>query len=495
MGGIFVSYRRHDSAAMTLIVVRELKKRYCTTKMFYDADPETRAQLLGANLPKVLVEKLRESTVALIVIGRDWLDQRDSSGRRRLDDPNDYVRLEVQTALRLSNEDGLVVVPLLVDGASMPLADSLPPDLVDLTRLGGWQIDLARTEFGIRVMSGLFQRLDQYFPVCRGRDTDTPVRITSREPQHQPTVAVGNTMSYLVTLLIAALVLYLLQTFHVLGGAQPGSKDALFSISATSPTQAWAVGDNGSIMHLSGGDWSKVPSPTKVHLNAVFMVSDRQGWAVGGDPGGTGTVLYFGGATWYMVPGVVSAPLCGLYMVSGSVGWAVGWDGVILRYLNGKWLPYGQSPTTQILRSVYMSSATEGWAVGDGGEILRYSGNHWMEARRPTVSDLYSVVEDSAGEGWAVGSRGTLLQLLGEEWIPRVGATTSTLSGVAMLPNGEDWAVGQYGSLEHYVSGDWQLVQSPTRASLFAVVALTYSQALAVGDHGTILRYVDEAWT
>jgi hypothetical protein len=70
--------------------------------------------------------------VLLAVIGKGWVDATDTSGRRRLDDPHDFVRLETSAALKRD----IPVVPVLVHGAQMPRADGLPPDLADRRRAG-----------------------------------------------------------------------------------------------------------------------------------------------------------------------------------------------------------------------------------------------------------------------------------------------------------------------------------------------------------------------
>jgi hypothetical protein len=67
----------------------------------------------------------------IALIGDDWLDIADAGGRRRLDDPDDPVRLEIGLALARSD---LVVIPVLVEGATMPRAEQLPDDLKPLTR-------------------------------------------------------------------------------------------------------------------------------------------------------------------------------------------------------------------------------------------------------------------------------------------------------------------------------------------------------------------------
>jgi len=67
-------------------------------------------------------------TVLLALVGTDWANLTDKQGRRRLDDPDDFVRLEIETALRR----GIRVIPILIDDAEMPRSQDLPPRLVPL---------------------------------------------------------------------------------------------------------------------------------------------------------------------------------------------------------------------------------------------------------------------------------------------------------------------------------------------------------------------------
>ena len=83
------------------------------------------------------IEKSVSSCDALIaVIGRDWLVSSDEKGRRRLDNPEDFVRLEIATALKR----GVIVIPVLVEDASMPKAVDLPEDLKPLSRRNAFEI-------------------------------------------------------------------------------------------------------------------------------------------------------------------------------------------------------------------------------------------------------------------------------------------------------------------------------------------------------------------
>ena len=79
----------------------------------------------------------------LALIGEEWLTITDADGRRRLDDPHDFVRLEIEAALARN----VRVIPILVDGARMPTAEELPNSLARLARRQALELSPARFDF------------------------------------------------------------------------------------------------------------------------------------------------------------------------------------------------------------------------------------------------------------------------------------------------------------------------------------------------------------
>lgn len=100
--------------------------------IFYDLDSMT----VGLNFKRQIEDTVQKCDVLLAVIGRDWLTMTDEAGNRRLDDPNDFVRLEIAAAL----ERDIRVVPVLLDGTEVPAASALPDDLKELAERHGVKI-------------------------------------------------------------------------------------------------------------------------------------------------------------------------------------------------------------------------------------------------------------------------------------------------------------------------------------------------------------------
>jgi TIR domain len=124
-GGVFISYRRQESGGVAGRLYDRLVGRFGGGQVFMDVD--TIAP--GVKFTDVITEALSSCAVLLAVIGPRWLTATDEDGRRRLDDRDDIVRWEIQTALE---RDGIVVIPVLVEGAVMPRPHQLPQSLAGL---------------------------------------------------------------------------------------------------------------------------------------------------------------------------------------------------------------------------------------------------------------------------------------------------------------------------------------------------------------------------
>ena len=129
---LFISYRRDDSAGYSGRVHDRLQREFGGNLLFMDVDSIP----LGVNFSKVLVEEVAKCDVLLAVIGPGWLDAHDEKGHRRLDNPDDFVRIEIGTALKR----GIPVIPILLEGTPVPKADQLPDDLKELALRNGLNV-------------------------------------------------------------------------------------------------------------------------------------------------------------------------------------------------------------------------------------------------------------------------------------------------------------------------------------------------------------------
>lgn len=132
MAKVFISYRRDDSADATGRIYDWLTARLGPQAIFRDVDDIP----FGVDFKKYLEDTVSQCAMMLVVIGPQWLNIPDDTGKRRLDDPRDFVRIEVETALKRD----IPVIPLLVSGANMPDADHLPSSLSNLAYRNGISI-------------------------------------------------------------------------------------------------------------------------------------------------------------------------------------------------------------------------------------------------------------------------------------------------------------------------------------------------------------------
>jgi hypothetical protein len=121
---IFLSYRRADSAEITGRISDKLIAHFGRDAVFQDVDSIP----FGLDFREYLNDTVGKCNALVAVIGPDWLNVTDEIGTRRLDDPADFVRIEIAAALSRN----ILVVPLLVRGAIMPKEDDLPADLKPL---------------------------------------------------------------------------------------------------------------------------------------------------------------------------------------------------------------------------------------------------------------------------------------------------------------------------------------------------------------------------
>jgi TIR domain len=153
MTKVFLCYRREDSGGYAGRIQDQLAQALGSDVLFMDVD----AIPLGANFVRVLHDEVAKCEVLLAVIGRNWIDARDEHGNRRLENPNDFVRVEIGAALQRN----IPVVPILVDGATIPDVRQLPKELEELSFRNGIDVRLASFHNDVsRLIQGLKRQLN-----------------------------------------------------------------------------------------------------------------------------------------------------------------------------------------------------------------------------------------------------------------------------------------------------------------------------------------------
>jgi len=284
--------------------------------------------------------------------------------------------------------------------------------------------------------------------------------------------------------------------------ASPSTTSNLNGLVILSPSNGWAVGNGGTVLHFDGSFWSVIASGTTsdlfgVSFGAPNAPTSNAGFAVGGS-GGTPVAIYRSDVTWSSASAGLSPPaaqkLASVSAISSSDAWAVDsvsgafwhWSGVA--NLGGGW--NSVSSAAAGLNSVFMISSTEGWAVGAGGIIYHYTSGGWT-LYSAVGTTLNSVFMLNANEGWAVGNGGVIYHYSSGSWSGPVspGAAGQDLRSVFMLSQSEGWAVGTAGTVLHFSGGIWAALPPNFLATNQNLNAVYFSGGVgwAVGDLGTIV--------
>src|SRR5271165_3002067 len=133
---IFISYHREDAAHPAGRLNERLSARFPEAQIFIDVDNIP----AGIDFVEAIKKSMESCDLLIAVIGKRWLSSADEKRRRRLNNPQDFVRLEIATALKR----GIPVIPVPVDGALMPRERDLPDDLKDLVRRNALEVNHTR---------------------------------------------------------------------------------------------------------------------------------------------------------------------------------------------------------------------------------------------------------------------------------------------------------------------------------------------------------------
>lgn len=324
----------------------------------------------------------------------------------------------------------------------------------------------------------------------------------------------------------------------------------LEEISAVSPTEAWAAGEFGRLLHLSGGTWSVVdpPSLQGVDLRDVAMLSNTAGWAAGRDRAfqydgtawhersaglgqdlvidrvaprgtddvwatgaqlsitGTTTLVHWDGTDW-RAAGPALATGVYLYDIAFSGpadGWATGFEmttngdlPVLLHFDGTAWSRVPGPPGASYCYHIARGTSDALWITGDdaagNGAIYRYSAGAWTGWSTPDGSATFAIYMAGPAAGWVSTGTGMLLHWDGRTWAAEFARRQVTgLAGAG----GQVWGVGFADTvLARDAGGAWhQQRGGPTDLDLYAVVAPKSDEAWAVGLWGTILHYKGTIW-
>lgn len=268
----------------------------------------------------------------------------------------------------------------------------------------------------------------------------------------------------------------------------------------------WAVGANGTILHYDGGEWSVVESPTTEYLVDVHFVSPDDGWAISE----TGIVLHYSSSSWGIDTNLAGRPE-DIFFLTSTSGWiaSAGWcrtssgkqGDAIFQYDGSSW--HDISPGAWNIYSIHFVSENNGWAAGfsagQGNDFFaHYDGASWDTTTYCPIPDghIYSFSFLSPDNGWAVGRAATILHYDGSQWAISEEPSCYDLYSIFFVAPDEGWAVGSMefgnGVILHYDNTGWNIVSIPEVRDLNSVSFTSGENGWTVGRDGTILRYRPE---
>src|SRR5215813_12664167 len=164
MHKVFICYRREDSHFLSDRIYDHLSATFGRETVFRDIDNIP----AGVDFRDHVGQALKSCEVMLVVIGRDWLTMKNVKGQRRLDDANDFVRVEIEAAM----QKRIPIIPLIVQDARMPSEEDLPPSIASLAFFNARQVR-ADPDFRHDI-EGIIQGITRHVPL-------TPQRRTRRQ--------------------------------------------------------------------------------------------------------------------------------------------------------------------------------------------------------------------------------------------------------------------------------------------------------------------------
>jgi len=227
---IFISYRRDDTEGEAGRLFDDLVRSFGENSVFMDVagiNP-------GMDFRKAIDDNVSSCGVLLALIGPTWATITNGDGTRRLDDPNDFVRLEIASALARN----IAVIPVLVHNSRMPHPEQLPDNLKDLAFRNSVELTHARWNSDVQL---LIDALGQYVSAS-SRTSEEPVHATvsvqlppAHAAAHEPESAKGSKMPLIAGIAGAAVLVTALIAYSVIHGQKTPVPTSVTPISNITP--------------------------------------------------------------------------------------------------------------------------------------------------------------------------------------------------------------------------------------------------------------------
>lgn len=210
---IFISYRRKDSAPYARGIFDRLAKRFGADRVFMDLSIPP-----GMDFVQVIEGSVRSASAVIVIIGPAWVV--NSEGKRRLEDPGDFVALEVAAALA----DNDLVIPVLVGGAPMPKPEDLPEGIRPLSRREALELSDQRWDYDVGRLADRLQEIVPAMARAAGGAADTAAGEGRAHPSGLPNALQRGPVRIGLAAVAVALALLAVWAIFLRGGAKLGDR-------------------------------------------------------------------------------------------------------------------------------------------------------------------------------------------------------------------------------------------------------------------------------
>jgi hypothetical protein len=270
-----------------------------------------------------------------------------------------------------------------------------------------------------------------------------------------------------------------------------GTNNDLNSIWGSSCNNAYAVGNNGTLLHYNGNTWSSIPTGiSNLGLTGVWGSSANNIFVVGW----SGTILHFNGTSWSAMTSGTPYDLFGVWGDAPNSVFAVGAMQTILHWNGTAWSAMSTPALESAFCAVWGTAYNNAYAVGLIGDIYHFDGTSWTQMTSDTGNDLFAIWGSSAGDIWAAGTlQSSRVHFNGTTWNGGGMPNLEYYRGLWGTSAGNVYSVGHSmmggGTMQRYNGSSWSGVSIPDSPALNAIWGSSSSDIFAVGDSGTMLHY------
>ena len=289
----------------------------------------------------------------------------------------------------------------------------------------------------------------------------------------------------------------------------------LLDVWSDDPSDVWAVGGAGTIVHWDGTRWSLAESGTTAFLSSVWGTGPSDVWAAGG----AGTIVHWDGVRWTATPSGTRVDISRLWGSGSDDVWAVGQTysadvatmgvdtithtaGLVLHWDGHSWSAVSV-PTTAYLADLWGTGPNDVWAVGNDADswvVLRWDGHQWSELARLDGGLPISGIWGSGPDDVRVYGDLIMYHFDGHAWAKENLGTIASVTRLGGTGKSDVWAIGNaigpdFANIAHFDGTTWDTSSSISTMQLFGVSVRNQNDAWIVGQEGRMLRWDGHAWS